>query len=113
MYIENIHLLNATPGKWRRSDPSLNPGDIVLFVVLESASGSKRSGTWRLGRVLTATDRKVRIEQVLKSGTKTVLERNPRDVSVIVGADTLAVNTCDYFSKLLEAERSPSKPVTL
>ena len=25
LYIEIIHLLNATPGKWKRSDPPLNP----------------------------------------------------------------------------------------
>ena len=105
--------MNTPPGKWRKSTPPLNPGDVVLFVVLESASRSRKNGTWRKGKVLTATDRRVRIEQVLKSGTKTVLERNPRDVSVIVGANTLAINTRDYFSKLLEAERSPSKPVTL
>ena len=41
-----------------------------------------------------------------------MLERNPRDVSVIVDAESLAIKPQDYFSKLLEAERSPSKPVT-
>ena len=55
----------------------------------------------------------MKIEQVLRSGTKTVLERNPRDVSVILDVESLAITTQDYFSKLLEAERSPSKPVTL
>ena len=84
-----------------------------MFVVLESASGSKKNGTWRLDKVLSATDRKVKIEQVLKSRTKTVLERNPRDVSAIVDVDSLAITTRDYFSRLQEAERSPSKPVTL
>ena len=112
LFIENIHLLNATPSKWTKSDPPLNPRDVVLFIVQESASGSKKDGTWRLGRVLSATDRKLKVEQVLKSGTKTVLERNPRDVSVIVDAESLAINAHDYFSKLLEAERSPSKLAT-
>ena len=86
---------------------------MVLFVVLEVASGSKKDGTWRLGKVLSVTDRKVRIEQVLRSGTKTILERNPSDVSAIDDVDSLAITTRDYFSKLLEAKRSPSKPVTL
>ena len=54
----------------------------------------------------------MKIEQVLRSGTKTVLERNSRDVSMIVDAESLPITTQDYFSKLLEAERSPSKPVT-
>ena len=63
--------------------------------------------------LLSVTDRKVRIELVLRSGTKTILERNPRDVSAIVNVDSLAITTRDYFSKLLEAKKSPSKPVTL
>ena len=111
LYIEN--LLNAPAEKWSKSDPLLNPGDIVLFVVLESASGSKKNVTWRLGKVLSATDRKVKIEQVLKSGMKTFSERNPRDVSAIVVVDSLAITTRDYFTRLLEVERSPSKLVTL
>ena len=49
LYIENIHLLNASKGKRTKSSPQLNPGDVVLFVVLESASGSKKNRTWRLG----------------------------------------------------------------
>ena len=60
--------------------PPLNLGDIVLFVVLESASGSKN----------------------------TTLERNPRDVSAIVDVDSLAITTRDYFSKPLEVERTVS-----
>ena len=67
LYIVNIHILNATLEKWRRDDPPLNPGDVVLFVAMETTSRSKRSGVWRLGQVLTATDRKVRTEQMLKS----------------------------------------------
>ena len=42
-----------------------------------------------------------------------MLERNPRDESVIVDVESLAITTQDYFSKLLEAKRSPSKPATL
>ena len=64
---------------------------------------------WKLGRVVAVTDRRVRIKQVLKSGTKTVLERNPRDVSVIAGVDALVVNTQDYFDRLVAAaSKSPS-----
>ena len=112
LFIENIHLLNATSSKWTKSDPPLNPGDVVLFVVQETASGSKRNGVGRLGKVLTATNRKISIEQVWKSGTKTVLERNLRDVFVVVGVEELAIHTTKYFSKLLETESSPSKPLT-
>ena len=64
---------------------------------------------WRLGRVVAVTDRRVKIEQVLKSGTKAVLERNPRDVSVIAGVEELAVNTQDYFDRLVaSSSKSPS-----
>lgn len=51
--------------------------------------------------------------QVLNSGTKSVLERNPRDVSIIVGVNELAVNTRDVFSRLVKEEEGPSQPSTL
>ena len=89
LYMDNIHLLNMAPLKWRKSDPPLVIGDVALFIVMKSPSGSKKDGVRRLGKVLSATDRKVRIEQVLKSRTKTVLESNPRDIYVIVGMKSL------------------------
>ena len=64
---------------------------------------------WRLGRVVTVTDRRIKIEQVLKSGTTTVLERNPRDVSVIAGVEEVAVNSQDYVNRLMaSSSKSPS-----
>ena len=66
---------------------------------------------WRLGRVLSATNRRVQIEQVLKSGTKTVLERNPRDVSRIVGVDEYATNSREYFARLMGADGVPATKV--
>ena len=64
---------------------------------------------WRLGRVVSVTDRRIKIGQVLKSGTKTVLERNPRDVSVIAGVEEVAVNSQDYFDRLVaSSSKSPS-----
>ena len=57
----------------------------------------------------TVTERRIKIEQVLKSGTKTVLERNPRDVSVIAGIEEVSVNSQDYFNRLMGASsKSPS-----
>ena len=73
LYMDNIHLLNIATLRWGKSDPPLVTGDVVLFIVTENPSGSKKDRVWGLGRVLSATDRKVRIEQVLKSRTKTVL----------------------------------------
>ena len=106
----NIHLLNtASTLKWTKSGPLPVVGDVVLFVATESAGGSKKDGVWRLGRVVTVTDRRIKIEQVLKSGTKTVLERNPRAVSVIAGVEEVAVNSQDYFDRLVaSSSKSPS-----
>ena len=59
--------------------------------------------------VLSVIGRRVRIEQVLKSGTKTVLERNPWDVSVVLRMDKLAVNTRAYCSSLIGAEKPLAK----
>ena len=64
---------------------------------------------WKLGLVVAVTERRIKIEQVLKSGTKTVLERNPRDVSVIAGVEEVSVNSQDYFIRLLgSSSKSPS-----
>ena len=64
LYIDNIHLLNMAPLKWMKSDPPLVVGDVILFIVTENPSGSKNDGVWRLGKVLSATDRKVKIERI-------------------------------------------------
>ena len=76
IYMENIHLLNMPSTiKWTKSSPLPTTGDVVLFVATESTGGSKKDGVWRLGRILSITGRRLQIEQVLKSGTKTTLER--------------------------------------
>ena len=47
LYIDNIYLLNMAPDKWRKSDPPLVGGDVLLFVVLESNSSRKMGcGDW-------------------------------------------------------------------
>ena len=58
-YLKNIHLLNMAPLKWTKSDPLPVKGDVILFIVTESPSESKRDGVWRLGKVLSVTERKV------------------------------------------------------
>ena len=94
-------LNTASTLKWTKSGPLPVIGDVVLFVATESAGGPKKDGVWRLGRVVTVTDRRIKIEQVLKSGAKTVLERNPRDVSVVAGVEEVAVYSQDYFNRLV------------
>ena len=76
IYLENVHLLNtASTLKWTKSTPLPVIGDVVLFVATESAGGSKKDGVWKLGRVVGVSERRLKIEQVLKSGTKTVQGR--------------------------------------
>ena len=104
--MENIHLLNMAPHEWTKSDPLPIEGDVPMFVATENPTGSKKDGVWRLGRVLSVTPKRVKIEQVLKSGTKTILDKNPRDVSIIVGVEDLTINTRAYFSAITE-EREP------
>ena len=59
--------------KWREFYPPVVPGDVVLFTNLEGTTRSKKEKEWILGRMLSATDKRVKIEQVLK----TVMERTP------------------------------------
>ena len=101
------------PDKWGKSDPLLVPRDVVLFVTLECTGRFKKDGEWRMGRVLSAIDRRVKIKQVLKSGTKTLLARNPREVSVVVSVDEFAINSRAYFSSLTGAEKNSNQKHSL
>ena len=50
---------------------------------------------------------------MLKSGTKTILERNPRDGSVVVSMDEYAIITKAYFSCLMGTEKDPNRKLCL
>ena len=101
IFIDNIHLLNLKPLKWDKSSRLPIKDDIVLFTWTDSGY-SKDHRTWKLGRVIESTDRKVTIsyagknDRLVDTDLKT-LERNPRDVSIIFSVDDFLINTSEHF----------------
>ena len=108
-YIDNIHQFALKPSKWPRSDELPVVGDVVLFVFKEDPTYSKKYADWKLGRVVVVETRMIAVEYVSgvrRSGetVKRNLQRNPRDVVVLLGAEELAINSANYFSRLLTSQ---------
>ena len=108
LFIDNIHNLSVKPPKWSVNSRKPVHNDIVLFTFNDSGY-SKGSITWKLGRIVEASDRKVRITYAgkpNKSGiTKMItLERNPRDVSILFSVGDFTINTQDHFNNVVNKE---------
>ena len=103
LYIDNIHLLSLKPSKWLKSDDQPKIGDVALFVMKEVQSYRKSDAEWRLGLVVGVQPRKITLEFSgrNKKGEKSRLERNPREVCILLGAEELAINSKEYFQRLL------------
>ena len=104
LFIDNIHFLTLKPDIWRGSSRLPIMNDIVLFLYNDSGQG-KDPDTWRLGRVVGVSDRKVTILFSGKEGKSTVastrtLVRSMRDVSILFSADEFMINTADHFQEL-------------
>ena len=97
LFLDRLHYLIPKPAKWSQTD-SVCVGDICVFVFKDSSI--EKNWTWSLGRVVEASKRKLSIDYFPR-GKKTpgVVERNPRQVSVIHSASDLPVNTLEYFQK--------------
>jgi len=99
IFNDRIHFLIPRPMKWQKTD-HIAPGDIVLFLFNETP-GTK-SDNWKLGIIKEIPKKNsVKIEYTLGKSKKTIY-RCPRDVSIIVGADELTMNSQEYFRKLTE-----------
>ena len=107
VFIDQIHNLSIKPSKW--SVNSRNPvnNDIVLFTFNDSGY-SKDNITWKLGRVVEASARKVKITflgRISKSGESKMhtLERSPRDVSILFSTGEFTINTQDHFNHVTDS----------
>ena len=100
IFNERIHFLIPRPLKWQRTDP-VKIGDVVLFLFNETP-GSK-TDNWKLGVIRDVPKKNsVSIEYTLNGKTKKILSRCPRDVSIIVGANELPMNSLEYYKALIE-----------
>ena len=105
LYIDSIHMFMLRPSLWPNSDTLQQTGDVVLFVFKEDPSQNKRHGEWKLARVVQTQERKLELEYFVgtrKTGetTKKRVWRNPRDVSVLLSPEELAINSEQYFEKI-------------
>ena len=69
----------------------------------EVQSYKKSDAEWRLGLVVEVQPRKITLKfsgRNKKEG-KSRLDRNPREVCILLGAEELAINSKDYFQRLL------------
>ena len=103
IFLDNIHLLALKPNKWNSNSRKPKENDIVLFV-LSDAGYTKNERAWKLGKVIETRNTKVKIMSFNKSSKNSkvqssILERNVRDVSIILSADELYVNSRQYYEK--------------
>ena len=110
LFMDEIHNINLRPDKWTKSSPMPVVGDIVMFVMTD-AKASKEARQWKLGRVHSVSKRTISIQYSTSSNksqqtTKHTVERNPRDVSIIVALEDLYTNSKDYFNCLNDQSQS-------
>ena len=102
--VDRIHYFNYRPSKWLYSSeipPKVD--DIVLFI-MEDGKVSADSD-WKLGRIVQVYDRKVRVMYPSKKTPDHIiswkfLDRNWRDVSILVAENELYLNSPDYFDSI-------------
>ena len=96
-FTSRIHFLIPRP-KWFTSD-LVKVGDICLFVMDDGLK--PKLWTWKIGKVVDISGRRLTIGYFIPSSAMMkTLQRNPREVSVILSPDELAVNTLEHYLKL-------------
>ena len=110
LFMDDIHNINLRPDKWMKTTPMPVVGDIVMFVMNDSKA-SKEARQWKLGRVHNVSNRSISIQYSNSSNksqqsTKHTVERNPRDVSIIVALEDLYTNSRTYFNCLNDQSQS-------
>ena len=101
LFIDEIHNINLRPDKWKKSSPLPAVGDVVLFVMNDS-SYVKGGRQWRIGRITGVEKRSVTIQYVnvstkSRKPTTHTVQRNPRDITIVVALEDLYTNSKQYF----------------
>ena len=102
--VDRIHYFNYRPKKWlHSSDIPPKVDDIVLFIMEDGKVSADND--WKLGRVIEVHDRKVRIMYPAKKTPNHIitwkfLDRNWRDISILVAENELYLNSNDYFNSI-------------
>ena len=102
--VDRIHYFNYRPNKWLYSSeipPKVD--DIVLFVMEDGKVSADND--WKIGRIVQVYDRKVRVMYPSKKTPNHIitwkfLDRNWRDVSILLAENELYLNSTDYFDSI-------------
>ena len=102
IFADHLHFLVPRPNKWNETDP-VHVGDVVLFLFKENAV--MKQDVWKLARVVEViSPTRVQLQYSIKTrkGNTEVktLERNPRQLCMILGEDEYGVNTYEHLEKL-------------
>ena len=103
LFMDEIHNINLRPDKWRKSGTLPQEGDVVMFVTNESPI-LKEKRQWKLGRITSVNNRSLTIQYIVNNKSRKpvthTLQRNPREVTVIVTLDELYLNSKKYFESI-------------
>ena len=108
MFLDKLHYLIPRPSKWTKTE-DIKVGDIVVFTYSETP-GSKKDN-WKLGKVIKKPrPNSVEIQYPTNLYEKGVpkmktLQRSPRDCSIIVAADEIAMNSSDHHEELIKGAK--------
>ena len=102
--VDRIHYFNYRPKKWLySSEVPPRVDDIVLFLMEDGKVSADND--WKLGRIIEVHDRKVRVMYPSKKTPNHIItwkfvDRNWRDVSILVAENELYLNSKDYFESI-------------
>ena len=102
--VDRIHYFNYRPKKWLySSEVPPRVDDIVLFVMEDGKVSADND--WKLGRIIEVHDRKVRVMYPAKKTPNHIItwkfvDRNWRDISILVAENELYLNSGDYFESI-------------
>ena len=103
--VDRIHHFHHKPDKWLKSaDKPPKVDDIVLFVVGDG-NVVAHGKVWKLGRLVQVGETRVRIMYPNKSKPDKIptwkfVERNWREISVLLSEDELYMNSNEYFNSI-------------
>lgn len=108
IFLDRLHHLMPRPPKWNRTDP-VSVDDVVLFLFSENVGN--KIDNWKIGkvkRVVKPNEVEIEFCVVNDKGkvSKRTLQRSPRNLSVIIAANELSINSHEYFKKLCHEEQS-------
>ena len=112
LFIDEIQDLNLRPPKWCKTTRQPVVGDILIFIMDDSAY-HKNNCQWKLGKAISVSKDSITIEYYVNNQKASNLKprtivRNPRDTAILFSLNELYPNSREYF-----LAKSPNSPKTV